>query len=94
MDEALVESLHKTLLKDRRRDTCRQTGRNECQIAVNCACRHVKSDFDRLVLARQLVKVEAVLNTQHHNLAEVEAKPLVSGVMLTQMLANNRAKDI
>ena len=40
------------------------------------------------------MKVEAVLNTQHHNLAEVEAKPLVSGVMLTEMLAKNRVKDI
>ena len=53
-----------------------------------------RSDFDRLVLARQLVKVEEVLNTQDHNLAEVEAKPLVSGVMLTQMLAKNRVKEI
>ena len=40
------------------------------------------------------MKVEAVLNTQHHNLAEVEAKPRVSGVMLTQMLAKNGVKDI
>ena len=94
MAEALVESLDETLLKDGRRDTCRQTGRNGSQSAVNCACRLVKSDFDRLVLARQLLKVEAVLNTQHHNLAEVEAKPLVSGVMLTEMLAKNRVKDI
>ena len=94
MADALVESLDETLLKDRRRDTCRQTGRNESQNAVNCACRHVKSDFDRLVLARELVKVEAVLNTQHHNLAEVETKPLVSGVTLTQMLAKNRVKEI
>ena len=94
MAEALVESLDETLLKDGRRDTWRQTGRNESQSAVNCACRHVKSDFDRLVLVRQLVKVEAVLNTQHHNLAEVEAKPRVSGVMLTQMLAKNGVKDI
>ena len=94
MAEALVESLDETLLKDGRRDTCRQTGLNGSQSAVNCASRHVKSDFDRLVLARKLVKVDAVLNTQHHNLAEVEAKPLVSGVMLTQMLAKNREKDI
>ena len=74
MAEALVESLDETLLKDGRRDTCRQTGRNESQSAVKA--------------------VEAVLNTQHHNLAEVEAKPLVSGVMLTQMLAKNRVKNI
>ena len=94
MAEALVESLDETLLKDGRRYSCRQTGRNGSQSAINCACRHVKSDFDRLVLARQLVKVEAVLNTQHHNLAEFEDKPLVSGVMLTQMLAKNRVKDI
>lgn len=40
------------------------------------------------------MKVEEVLNTQDHNLAEVEAKPLVSGVMLTQMLAKNRVKEI
>ena len=94
MAEALVESLHEVLLKDVRRDTWRQTERNGSQSAVNCACRHVKSDLDRLVLARQLLKVEAVLNTQDHNLAEVEAKPLVSGVMLTQMLAKNRVQDI
>ena len=41
-----------------------------------------------------MVKVEAVLNTQHHNLAEVEAKPMVSGVTLTQMVAKNRVKEI
>ena len=39
------------------------------------------------------VKVQAVLNTLHHSLAEVEAKPLVSGVTLTEMLAKNRGRD-
>ena len=29
----------------------------------------------------------------HHSLAEVEAKPLVSGVTLTEMLAKNRGRD-
>ena len=94
MAEALVESLNETLLKDGRRYSWRQTGRNKSKSAVDCGCRHVKSDFDRLVLVRQLVKVEAVLNTQHHNVAEVEAKALVSGVTLTQMLAKKRVKDI
>ena len=39
------------------------------------------------------VKVEALLKTLHHSLAEVEAKPLVSGVTLTEMLAKNRGRD-
>ena len=39
------------------------------------------------------VKVQALLNTLHHSLAEVEAKPLVSGVTLTEMLAKNRGRD-
>ena len=39
------------------------------------------------------VKVEALLNTFHHSLAEVVAKPLVSGVTLTEMLAKNRDRD-
>ena len=38
------------------------------------------------------VEVEALLNTLHHSLAEVETKPLVSGVTLTEMLANNRGR--
>ena len=40
------------------------------------------------------MKVQAVLNTLHHNLAEVKAKPLLSGVTLTEMLAKNRVKHI
>ena len=40
------------------------------------------------------VENEALLNTLHHSLAEVEAKPLVSGVTLTEMLVNKRDKDI
>ena len=39
------------------------------------------------------VKVEALLNTLHHSLAEIEAKPLVSGVTLTEMLPKNRGQD-
>ena len=39
------------------------------------------------------VKVEALLNTLHHSHAEVEAKPLDSGVTLTEMLAKNRGRD-
>ena len=39
------------------------------------------------------VKVEALLNTLHHSLADVEAKPLVSGVTLTEMLAKNSGRD-
>ena len=39
------------------------------------------------------VKVEALLNTLHHSLAEVVAKPLVTGVTLTEMLAKNRDRD-
>ena len=39
------------------------------------------------------VKVEPLLNTLHQGLAEVEAKPLVSGVILTEMLAKNRGRD-
>ena len=39
------------------------------------------------------VKVEALLNTLHHSLAEVEAKQLVSGVTLTEMLAKNIGRD-
>ena len=39
------------------------------------------------------VKVQALLNTLHHSLVEVEAKPLVSGVTLTEMLAKNRGRD-
>ena len=39
------------------------------------------------------VKVEALLNTLHHSLAEVEAKQLVSGVTLTEMLPKNRGQD-
>ena len=38
------------------------------------------------------VKVEALLNTLHHTLADVEAKPLVSGVTLTEMLPKNRGR--
>ena len=38
------------------------------------------------------VKVEALLNTLHHSLADVEAKPLVSGVMLTEMLPKNKGR--
>ena len=38
------------------------------------------------------VKVEALLNTLHHSLAAVEAKPLVSGVTLTEMLTKNRER--
>ena len=38
------------------------------------------------------VKVEALLNTLHHSLADVEAKPLVSGVTLTEMLPKNRGR--
>ena len=38
------------------------------------------------------VKVEALLNTLHHSLADVEAKPLVSGVTLTEMLPKNRER--
>ena len=36
------------------------------------------------------VEVEALLITLQNSLAEVEAKPLVSGVTLTEMLAKNR----
>ena len=39
------------------------------------------------------VEVKALLNTLHHSLADVEAKPLVSGVTLTEMLAKNRGRD-
>ena len=38
------------------------------------------------------VKVEALLNTLHHSLADVEDKPLVSGVTLTEMLPKNRGR--
>ena len=38
------------------------------------------------------VKVEALLNTLHHSLADVEAKPLVSGVTLTEILPKNRGR--
>ena len=38
------------------------------------------------------VKVEGLLNTLHHSLADVEAKPLVSGVTLTEMLPKNRGR--
>ena len=38
------------------------------------------------------VKVEALLNTLHHSLADVEAKPLISGVTLTEMLPKNRGR--
>ena len=38
------------------------------------------------------VKVEALLNTLHHSLADVEAKPLVSGVTLTEMLPKNTGR--
>ena len=39
------------------------------------------------------VEVEALLNTPHHILAEVETKLLlVSGVTLTEMLAKNRGR--
>ena len=38
------------------------------------------------------VKVKALLNTLHHSLADVEAKPLVSGVTLTKMLPKNRGR--
>ena len=40
------------------------------------------------------VEVEALLNTLHHSLAEVETKPLVSGVTLTEMLAKNRGETL
>ena len=39
------------------------------------------------------VEVEALLNTLHHSLAEVDTKLLVSGVTLTEMLAKNRGRD-
>ena len=39
-----------------------------------------------------VVKIEALLNTLHHSLADVEAKPLVSGVTLTEMLPKNRER--
>ena len=38
------------------------------------------------------VKFEALVNTLHHSLADVEAKPLVSGVTLTEMLPKNRGR--
>ena len=38
------------------------------------------------------VKVQALLNTLHHSLADVEVKPLVSGVTLTEMLPKNRGR--
>ena len=38
------------------------------------------------------VKVEALLNTLHHSLADVEAKPLVSGVTQTEMLPKNTGR--
>ena len=38
------------------------------------------------------VKVEALLNTPHHSLADVEAELLVSGVTLTEMLPKNRGR--
>ena len=40
------------------------------------------------------VEVEALLNMLHHSLAEVKAKPLVSGVTTTEMLAKNRGREI
>ena len=39
------------------------------------------------------VKVEALLNTLHHSLADVEVEPLVSGVTLTKMLPKNRGRQ-
>ena len=39
------------------------------------------------------VEVKALLNTLHHSLADVKAKPLVSGVTLTEMPAKNRGRD-
>ena len=39
------------------------------------------------------VEVEALLNMLHHSLAELKAKPLVSGVTMTEMLAKNRGRD-
>ena len=38
------------------------------------------------------VEVEALLNTPHQSLAEVETKPLVSGVTLTEMLPKKRGR--
>ena len=38
------------------------------------------------------IKVGALLNTLLHSLADLEAKPLVSGVMLTEMLPKNRGR--
>ena len=38
------------------------------------------------------VEVEPLVNTLHHSLAEVETKPLVSGVRLREMLAKNRGR--
>ena len=38
------------------------------------------------------VEVEALLNTLHHSLAEEQAKPLVSVVTLTEMLAKNKGR--
>ena len=38
------------------------------------------------------VEVEALLNTPYHSLAEVETKPRVCGVTLTEMLAKNRGR--
>lgn len=40
-----------------------------------------------------VLEVEALSNTLHHSLAEVEAKPLFSGVTLTEMVAKNRGRD-
>ena len=38
------------------------------------------------------VKVEALVNTLHHSFADVEAKALVSGVTLTEMLPKDRGR--
>ena len=38
------------------------------------------------------VNVEALFNTLHHSLEDVEAKPLVSGVTLTEMLPKKRGR--
>ena len=40
------------------------------------------------------MEVGALLNSLHYSLADVKAKPLVSGVTLTEMLAKNRGETL